>query len=351
MESPSDTRQAEVGPASRASLSQTAAGVGVPLPQAGGRIISEPPSGGIGGWTPAVPWWSLAVAVAAIMFSSSGFFARTPWLELWPVEQRGGILGFWRAFFALLILAPLVRRPAWHPGMLIMAAAFAAMNWTYLTALVSGPPANAIWLQNTAPLWVLLIGVLFLGERLQPGDLLMMGLCGAGIGLIVVCQLAWGPPGSSARAVWLALLSGFLYATVVLSLRALRDQDSAWLVFINHLATVILLAPIGLQSNPWPHGWLWLLLAAFGFLQLGLPYWMLARSLRHVPGHEAAAIMLLEPILLPVWVFVAWRHTAGYEPAAWWTWAGASLILLGLLLRFTPRRWGRRAARHASRPD
>ncbi len=351
MDSPGDSRQAETRPSGSAGLIQTAAGVGVPLPHDAGPIIGERPHAGIGRWATAVPWWSLVVALAAIMFSSSGFFARTPWLELWPVEQRGGILGFWRAFFALLILVPLVRRPAWHPGMLVMAAAFAAMNWTYLTALVSGPPANAIWLQNTAPMWVLLIGVLFLGERLQPGDLTMMALCGAGIGLIVVCQIAWGPGGSSGRAVWLALLSGFLYAAVVLSLRALRDQDSAWLVFINHAATVALLAPIGIQSSPWPHGWLWLLLAAFGFLQLGLPYWMLARSLKHVPGHEASAIMLLEPILLPVWVFVAWRHTAGYEPAAWWTWAGASLILLGLLLRFTPLRRGKSTVTAASRPD
>ena len=51
-------------------------------------------------------------------------------------------------------------------------------------------------------------------------------------------------------------------------------------------------------------------------------------------GHEASGIVLLEPILVPVWVFLAWRNTSDYVAPQWWTLVGGGLILTGLLLRY-----------------
>ena len=79
-------------------------------------------------------------------------------------------------------------------------------------------------------------------------------------------------------------------------------------------------------------------MAVFGTFQMALPYVLFTRGLRSVTSHEASCISLLEPILVPIWVFVAWRHTPDYELPSWWTWVGASLILLGLLFRYMPVR-------------
>ncbi|HZN36276.1 MAG TPA: EamA family transporter, partial [Pirellulaceae bacterium] len=54
-----------------------------------------------------------------------------------------------------------------------------------------------------------------------------------------------------------------------------------------------------------------------------------ARGLRSIPGHEATGIGLTEPILVPVWVVLAW----GDRPA-WWTLVGGGLILVGLAVRY-----------------
>jgi drug/metabolite transporter (DMT)-like permease len=70
-------------------------------------------------------------------------------------------------------------------------------------------------------------------------------------------------------------------------------------------------------------------LAFFGMFQMGLPYILFARGLRSIPGHEATGIGLLEPILVPLWVFLAW----GDKPA-WWTLVGGGLILIGLAVRY-----------------
>src|SRR5262245_43013048 len=97
----------------------------------------------------------LLVLAAAVMWSTSGFFVKAPYLAGWP----GPVLAFWRSAFACVVLWPMVRRPTWSWKLLPAAATFVAMNYTYLTAMAKGSAANAIWLQCTAPVWVLFVGV------------------------------------------------------------------------------------------------------------------------------------------------------------------------------------------------
>jgi drug/metabolite transporter (DMT)-like permease len=278
----------------------------------------------------------LLVAAAALLWSTSGFFAKAPLFASWPVESRGVMLAFWRAAFACLALWPMVRRPEWSwrlvPAMLI----FAAMNFTYLSAMVRIEASNAIWLQNTAPLWVLLGGVLLFKERASRLDYLLVALGTAGVGLILFFELREG----DREGITYGVLAGITYAAVILSLRRMRDFESAWLIALNHLAVVVVLAPFVFLRDPiWPSGTQWAYLAGFGILQMGLPYLLFARGMKSIPGHEAAGIALLEPVLLPLWVYLAWGHTAGYTPPRWWTIVGGGLILSGLAVRFAGE-WG-----------
>lgn len=261
------------------------------------------------------------------MWSSSGFFAKFHLIDDWP----GPLRAFWRAAFACVVLLPLIRRPKWSWKLIPAAATFAAMNYTYLTAMEKGTAANAIWLQSTAQMWVLLVGVLVFRERAVFRDWLLVVLCGLGIAFI----LAFEAQGKSLEAVTYGLLSGVFYAGVVLSLRQLREFESAWLVGLNHLVTALVLSPWAWESyrsgQHWPSGWLWLLLAGFGILQMGLPYVLFARGLKTIPGHEAAGICLLEPLLVPIWAYFV---TAGHEVPKWWTLAGGGLIFAGLVVRY-----------------
>ena len=53
----------------------------------------------------------------------------------------------------------------------------------------------------------------------------------------------------------------------------------------------------------------WMLVVLLGVVQMGLPYVLFARSLRHVPTQEAALLTLIEPIANPVWVYLLWGET------------------------------------------
>jgi drug/metabolite transporter (DMT)-like permease len=200
------------------------------------------------------------------------------------------------------------------------------MNYTYLTSMAKGSAANAIWLQFTAPVWVLLFGVFMFKEKATWRDWLLVAFAAAGVAVI----LHYESRGESLEAVAWGLASGVFYAGVVLSLRELRSMESAWLVALNHLVTAIVLSPIALGGSHFPNSAAqWLLLAGLGMVQMGLPYVLFARGLKSIPGHEATGIGLVEPLLVPIWAYLAW----GDRPA-WWTLVGGGCILAGLIVRY-----------------
>ncbi len=279
----------------------------------------------------------LLILAAAILWSTSGLFAKSPVFSSWPVAGsqlaiRGPLLAFWRALFACLVLIPLVRRPRWTPKLIPAVIAFAFMNFCFLTALTTTTAANAIWLQYTAPLWVFLIGALALSEPVGRRDWQMLGFGVLGVGLILTFELR----GQARDGVLYGLLAGIGYAGVVLTLRWLRSEDTAWIVALNHAVTALLFFPYVVYVGIWPTAEQLAYLTAFGVFQMGLPYLLFAHGLRSVAGHEASLVVLLEPILVPLWVFLAWHGEPDYQPPAAWTLAGGMLILVGLLLRYLP---------------
>ena len=267
------------------------------------------------------------IILAAMLWSTNGFFAKAPWFEGWP----GFVLAFWRAMFACAILLPMVRRPRWSPRLIPVTLIFAAMNYTYLTVMERYEASNAIWLQYTAPIWIITLGVVFLKEKTTWTDWVMVLFQMIGVLVILVPQFQddtlWG--------LILKLLVGVTYALVVLSLRWMRDFEAAWIVGINHVITCVVFLPFVVMEGTYPTQMIqWGALIAFGMLQMGVPYWLFARSVKHIPGHEATGIVILEPILVPVWVYIAWRHLESYESPSVSTIVGAIFILMGLVIRF-----------------
>ncbi len=284
----------------------------------------------------------LLLVLVAVLWSTGGLFAKAPWLLAWPGEVRGTLLAFWRALFAGLFLLPFVRRPQWSWRLVPATLVFAAMNVTFLTAMSHTTAANAIWLQNTAPCWVLMFSVFYLRPKVTRKDGLMLALGLSGVALILTFELSSSAAANQKGVLW-GVMAGITYSGVIITVRWLRDLDPVWIIALNHLVTAFLLWPLVIHEGVFPNATQTLWLACFGVLQMGLPYVLFARALRYVPSHEAAILVLLEPVLVPVWVYLAWRHHPSYQAPAWWTLAGAACILAGLVARYATRS-GRRSA-------
>lgn len=276
----------------------------------------------------------LLVALAAVLWSTNGFFAKAPWFDDWPADTRGLALTFWRSAFAVLIVVPFVRRPTFQPAMIPMSLSFTLMSYAFLAAMVAGSETTTVWLQYVGPAWVALGGLLGLGDRPVRRDAGMIGMSLLGIAVIVVMESTVGGGSTAARPIGLGLLAGLMYAGVVLSLRRLSGVDVAWLGLVNFAVSSLCLAPFVWQHAPLPEGPQWLALAALGAFQYGIPYMIFAYAIRDLSSNEAALITLLEPLCVPLWTFLAWHHLASYRPPDWWTAVGALLITVGFLWRY-----------------
>lgn len=278
----------------------------------------------------------LLILLAAIMWSTSGLFTNvlaTPTglglhaPALTPLQIAAG-----RVLFAGLVLVPLLRprdvsityATVWT------AASFTIMNAMFITAMALGSAANAIMLQNTAPMWMFLASVYLFGEPASRRGAVSVVIGSVGIGLIV----AGGWQGGELPVILLGLGSGLTYACVILGLRAQRSASPIWLTVVNHLCGGLALVPfvwhLGLPT--WPQlGWL----ALFGALQMGVPYALMARGLRSVSPQEAGTLTLLEPILNPLWAFLIAPEK---ETPTVWMVLGGGFILGALAYRYWPAR-------------
>ena len=269
----------------------------------------------------------LLVVLAAVLWSTSGIFVKSPPLAALPPSEAGPMIAFWRTVVAAVVLLPFVRWSGvrWHPILIPLVISFAAMNVLFISSMTLTTAANTILLQYTAPIWVFLGGVFLLKERADKRNAVGLALGMAGVAVILVAF--WG--GAELVGVLLGLGAGVAYAGVVLCMRVARGVDSGFLVVLCNVGSAVVLLPwvISVGAVPdLPQGGV---IVAFGVVQVAAAYLVFARGMRGVTSQEAGIITLLEPILNPLWVFLLWR-----EPVAVATLVGGGFILGGLAVRY-----------------
>lgn len=268
----------------------------------------------------------LLVLGAVVLWSGGGLGMKSPAIVAIPLEERGPILACFRVLFAAFCLLPFVRwqRMRWCWGLAPLLLSFAAMNVTYVSAVTRTTAAAAIFLQCTSTFWVFAFSTLILRERVDRAGL--AGLVLALLGIAVIVAESW--QGEFFLGNVLGLASGAAYAGVVLSLRGLRTEDAAGLVFLAHACSGVIFLPgaAGMASALTAVQWGWI--AALGSLQMALPYFLFARGVRKVTAQDAVLIGLLEPLLNPLWVWLFWGEVVDRA-----TIFGGCLILAGLLVR------------------
>ncbi len=289
----------------------------------------------------AAVFWSISSAFMRLLSAPLGLGLEEP--RLTPLQ-----IAFFRSLFGGLLVLMMVRRAQmrFHPSMVGMVLTFTLMSGLYLTALSLGPAANAIFLKYTAPMWVCLLSMWILREAADWRGVQAVILSAIGAGVIVAGGWPTEMPETQSRETIIVLLmavaSSWTYAGVILFLRALRQYASTWLVSVNLLGTAITLAMfVWLRDGTAGFvGWVttptakqFVVLFAFGLLQMALPYWLFTYALRIVPAAEAALIVLIEPLLNPLWAYLLTPETDTPTPAMI---VGGSLILLAIVWRYRP---------------
>lgn len=265
------------------------------------------------------------VLIAAALFSTGGAAIKGTALTAFQVASfRSGI-----AALALLLLLPGARR-GYGRDLLPAALAYAATLVCFVVATKLTTAAAAIFLQSTAPVWVLLLAPLLLAEPIRRADLPFVGL--AALGLLLVFLGSRDPAATAPRPALgnlVALASGIFYALLMITMRRLaraattEDRTLPATVLGNALAFAACLPfALPLDAPRWGDGAAILYL---GVVQIGLAYWFFMRGLRSLGALEVSLLVLLEPVLNPLWT---WLLT-GERPSALAS-AGGAVMLAAL---------------------
>jgi drug/metabolite transporter (DMT)-like permease len=280
------------------------------------------------------------VLAAAVLFSTGGAAIKATALGAWQVA---GLRSAFAAAFLWFALPAARRRPTF--AALAVAAAYAATLILFVAGNKLTTAANTIFLQSTAPLWVLLLAPRLLGEPVRRRDLGFMAALAAGLAIFFVGAAEPSATAPDPRTGdLLAVGSGATWALTLLGLRALGRRTpavagvppgrgapagvgGAQAVLLGNVLVLLVCLP-GIAAVGGGGGLAaatatdWAVVAYLGVVQIGLAYALLTGALREVPALEAALLLLIEPVLNPVWAWLA----LGERPGAW-SIAGGALIL------------------------
>ena len=242
----------------------------------------------------------LYLALAAILWSSSGLFVKI--LNWQPISILAG-----RSFFASIVFLIYLRRIPTRFSMwqLLAAGMFILTQFLFITSTKLTTAANAIFLQYTMPIYVVLLAYWFLGEKPTRIDCLSMLVIFIGLTLFFGDEL-------SAKGLYgnlLAILSGVTGAIMMVSFRAQKNGNPAESNLIAFLFTATLGFPF-IMKETWTVN-NWLILAFLGIFQIGFAFIFFTKGIKHIPALEANLIGTLEPVFNPIWVFLFYGESMG----------------------------------------
>ena len=266
----------------------------------------------------------LAIMAAAALFSTGGAAIKATSLSGWQVASfRSAVAGL-----ALALFLP-GGRTRWTRGVMLVGVSYAATMILFVLGNKLTTAANTIFLQSTAPLYLLLLGPWLLKEPIRRRDLALLLAMATGLALVIAgreARTAIAP--DPVKGNILALMSGVFWAFTVLGLRRLsRDaapdapSPAAGAMVAGNALACLFTLPMALPvtSGTMKDA---LLIVYLGVFQIGLAYACVAVGLRRVGALEASLLLLVEPVLNPLFAWLV--H--GERPGPW-TLAGGAVIL------------------------
>ena len=241
----------------------------------------------------------LLMVITAVMWSMGGIFIK---LISWSPLLIAGV----RSLIAGSVMAGYMRysgirfkwnRYSFGAG---IGLSFSATLFTIANKLTTA--ANAIVLQYTAPIFILLLSAVVFRQKLHRREVIVVGITMIGMVLFFFDQLS---PGNILGNIF-GILAGIFLALMFVMVGQGGDDDSTRMsgILIAHCMTVLIGLPAGLLGTAGTTGPEILYVVILGVFQLGIPYVLYAIASRDCSPLACSLIGMLEPLLNPVWVAI-----------------------------------------------
>ncbi len=271
----------------------------------------------------------LLVTAATVLWSMAGLFARAlAHLDVWTVVG-------WRATLGAACIS-LVGVAEWRRGrrddllgfgaLSPVAAALATIAIAaYTAAVMTTTIADVMVIYATLPFVAAAIGWLVNREAVDRRTLAASGVALAGVVVIFANGLGSGRLGGQALS---ALMTLAFAGMIVLQ----RRRPGASMTAVN-AAGAFGAGALGLSLSPHPPLTVFDLavLLAYGSTTIALAFVLFMEGAKSIPSAEAGLVSLLDVVLAPVWVFLAFGENPGAPTAL-----GGAIVLGAALWRMAP---------------
>ncbi len=260
----------------------------------------------------------LAVLAAAILWSTAGLLIK--WLPFEPMT-----ILFYRAVCAVILFGFLFGRSVFKLNLntLIVSGFYMGLMVTFVFATKMTTAANAIFLQYTSPVYILLLEPVLFKTPLKRINVVTIIVCMVGMALFFIGDIRMGSMSGNV----VALFSGISMAGMMLAQRKNAPNRHEAAIFWGNLLMVFLTFPAYLES-PAPSIPEWGMLLFLGFVQIGLGYVFFTYGLKRILAIESALIAMLEPIINPIWVYLGYGEVPSVSALI-----GGGLIIAMLSIR------------------
>lgn len=239
----------------------------------------------------------IEMLVCAVLWSIAGIFIKLiPWNAFALAGLRGLIAGLTMGvYMACKRYRFRLNRQTFVTGVL------ACCCYTlFICANKLTTAANAIVLQFTNPVFIVLFSALFLKSRVRRADLLVVVLTLLGIALFFLDQLK---PGYVAGNIT-AIVSGMFMAGMYLTVSGLEIQERFSAIVTAHFLTFLVGLPFLLSTEPVFDFVSIGSILVLGVLQLGISYILYVRASVYCPPLACSLLAAVEPLLNPLWVLL-----------------------------------------------
>ena len=259
----------------------------------------------------------MLVLIAVLLWSTGGMFIKLATnLDAYQVT-------FFRSLLAGITVLIITRRNGLRINAFGVMCSFiyAILLFLFVWATKHTTAANAIFLQYTAPVYILIFAPFIIGEKFHLRDLATVIFCIAGMSLFFVGDLTIGDYQGNIAALGSGIFLG-LYIMLLKHPRAAGMNSVITVIYGNFLLALLTL-PSGIASFS-TITWLDFGAVAFlGIFQIGISYILFIKG---VTGGtrplDASIIGFIEPLLNPVWVFLF----VGERPSNWAVLGGVIII-------------------------
>lgn len=243
--------------------------------------------------------------VAAVAWSTAGLAQRE--LDATPATQVAGRAIF--AFLALLVVVVLTERSRTLESLrslgrdgVALAVFLAISSGTFLLALNYTSVANVLFFQAASPMMAALLGWALLSERISRRTWAAMLMAAVGVAAMVAGSLNAG-----SMAVVLPIVMTASFAIVIVIARRRRDVSMMPATCASQALVIVVVAPFASFGSATASDWI--IFFALGVFQMGLGLALLTIGARLLPPAEVALLSLLEVVLGPLWVWLAYSES------------------------------------------